>query len=151
MRIKKKYVNTYHYEICQNFGGGCLYGVHLCPLWRGVRLQQAVNTIKEERGFGTFYSGISNVNIRIGKGNPMAIGLRTHLAQHGVLSHVTIYGGDGFACLYDVNSDGSLSMSDKSVRRGDYAPAIRRHCGRPLRTLCGKFLKSSIETDINFY
>jgi len=54
---------------------------------------------------GTFYSGMSNVNIRIGKGNPMAIGLRTHLAQHGVLSHVTIYGGDGFACLYDAGNE----------------------------------------------
>ena len=54
---------------------------------------------------GTFYSGISNVDIRIGKGNPMAIGLRTHVAQHGVFSHISIYGGDGYACLYDVGNE----------------------------------------------
>ena len=54
---------------------------------------------------GTFYSGISNVDFRIEKGNPMAIALRTHLAQHGVVSHVSVYGGDGFACLYDAGNE----------------------------------------------
>lgn len=54
---------------------------------------------------GTFYSGISNVDFRIGKGNPMAVALRTHLAQHGIVSHVTVYGGDGFACLYDAGNE----------------------------------------------
>ena len=54
---------------------------------------------------GTFYSGISNVDFRIGKGNPMAIALRTHLAQHGIVSHVTVYGGDGYACLYDAGNE----------------------------------------------
>ena len=54
---------------------------------------------------GTFYSGISNVDFRIGKGNPKAIALRTHLAQHGVVSHVSIYGGDGHACLYDAGNE----------------------------------------------
>ena len=54
---------------------------------------------------GTFYSGISNVDFRIGKGNPMAIALRTHLAQHGIVSHVSVYGGDGYACLYDAGNE----------------------------------------------
>ncbi|MBQ6579181.1 MAG: glycoside hydrolase family 55 protein [Bacteroidales bacterium] len=54
---------------------------------------------------GTFYSGISNVDIRIGKGNPMAVGLRAHFAQHGIVSHVSIYGGDGFACLWDAGNE----------------------------------------------
>ena len=54
---------------------------------------------------GTFYSGVSNVDFRIGKGNPMAIALRTHLAQHGIVSHVSVYGGDGFACLYDAGNE----------------------------------------------
>lgn len=54
---------------------------------------------------GTFYSGMSNVDIRIEKGNPMAIGLRTHYAQHGNLSHVSIYGGDAYACLYEVGNE----------------------------------------------
>ena len=59
----------------------------------------------QDASAGTFYSGISNVDFRIGKGNPMAIALRTHLAQHGVVSHVTVYGGDGFACLYDAGNE----------------------------------------------
>ena len=54
---------------------------------------------------GTFYSGISNVDIRIGKGNPGAAGVRAHVAQHGVVSHVTVHGGDGYACLYDVGNE----------------------------------------------
>lgn len=54
---------------------------------------------------GTFYSGISNVDIRIEKGNPSAIGLRTHVAQHGVFSHLTIHGGNGHACLYDAGNE----------------------------------------------
>lgn len=54
---------------------------------------------------GTFYSGISNVNVRIEKGNPMAIGLRTHVAQHGVFSHISIYGGDAYACLLDAGNE----------------------------------------------
>ena len=36
-----------------------------------------------DAGAGTFYSGFSNINLRIEKGNPMAIALRTHYAQHG--------------------------------------------------------------------
>ena len=54
---------------------------------------------------GTFYSGISNVDIRIGKGNPGAAGVRAHVAQHGVVSHVTVRGGDGYACLWDVGNE----------------------------------------------
>ena len=54
---------------------------------------------------GTFYSGISNVDFRIGKGNPGAVGVRAHVAQHGIVSHVTVRGGDGYACLYDVGNE----------------------------------------------
>jgi len=54
---------------------------------------------------GTFYSGLSNVDLRIGKGNPGAVGVRAHVAQHGVVSHVTVRGGDGYACLYEVGNE----------------------------------------------
>jgi hypothetical protein len=37
---------------------------------------------------GTFYSGISNIDLRIEDGNPAAVALRTHFAQHGIVSHV---------------------------------------------------------------
>jgi len=58
-----------------------------------------------EGNAGTFYSGISNVDFRIEKGNPMAVGLRTHVAQHGVFDHITIHGGDGYACLSEVGNE----------------------------------------------
>ena len=37
---------------------------------------------------GTFYSGIRNVNIKIETGNPTAIGIRFHAAQHCFLSYM---------------------------------------------------------------
>ncbi|MBR6813241.1 MAG: SMP-30/gluconolactonase/LRE family protein [Tidjanibacter sp.] len=58
-----------------------------------------------DAGAGTFYSGFSNINLRIEKGNPMAIALRTHYAQHGVLNHVDIHAGDALACLRDVGNE----------------------------------------------
>lgn len=58
-----------------------------------------------DAGAGTFYSGFSNINLRIEKGNPMAIALRTHYAQHGVLNHVDIHAGDAYACLLDVGNE----------------------------------------------
>lgn len=58
-----------------------------------------------DAGAGTFYSGVSNINFRIEKGNPMAIALRTHYAQHGVVSHCDIYAGDGYAGLRDVGNE----------------------------------------------
>ena len=54
---------------------------------------------------GTFYSGLSNINFRIEKGNPSAIALRTHLAQHGILNHCNIYAGDAYACLLDIGNE----------------------------------------------
>ena len=58
-----------------------------------------------DAGAGTFYSGFSNIDIRIGKGNPMAVGVRTHYAQHGVLSHVSFYLGDAYAGVYDCGNE----------------------------------------------
>ena len=54
---------------------------------------------------GTFYSGLSNINFRIEKGNTSAIALRTHLAQHGILNHCNIYAGDAYACLLDIGNE----------------------------------------------
>src|ERR1035438_8620037 len=36
----------------------------------------------------TFYSGISNLDFEIGDGNPAAIAIRYHVAQHCYLSHM---------------------------------------------------------------
>lgn len=54
---------------------------------------------------GTFYSAISNINFRIEKGNPKAIALRTHFAQHSFVSHCNFYVGDGYAAIYDLGNE----------------------------------------------
>lgn len=54
---------------------------------------------------GTFYSGISNVDFRIGNGNPKAVCIRAHVAQHGVFSHLTFNIGGGFAGMHEVGNE----------------------------------------------
>lgn len=58
-----------------------------------------------DAGAGTFYSAISNINFRIEKGNPKAIALRTHFAQHSFVSHCNFYVGDGYAGIYDLGNE----------------------------------------------
>ncbi len=65
---------------------------------------------------GTFYSAFSNIDISIEKGNPAAIALRTHFAQHGFISHCNIYIGDGKAGIFDVGNE----MEDVKFFGGDY-------------------------------
>ncbi len=54
---------------------------------------------------GTFYSAISNVDFRIEPGNPKAIALRTHFAQHSFVSHCNFYIGQGYAGIYDLGNE----------------------------------------------
>lgn len=54
---------------------------------------------------GTFYSGMSNVDIEIGKGNPAAVGIRCHYAQHSILTHMDFLIGEGLAGLKDVGNE----------------------------------------------
>ncbi|MCD8194463.1 MAG: glycoside hydrolase family 55 protein, partial [Tannerellaceae bacterium] len=58
-----------------------------------------------DAGAGTFYSAISNVNLKIEDGNPHAVALRTHFAQHSFVSNVDIHIGKGKAGLYDVGNE----------------------------------------------
>jgi sugar lactone lactonase YvrE len=69
-----------------------------------------------DAGASTFYSALSNINLRIGDGNPVAVALRTHFAQHSYISHVDIYIGSGKAGLYDVGNE----MEDTRFFGGDY-------------------------------
>ena len=46
---------------------------------------------------GTFYSSMMNVDFEIGDGNPAAVAIRSHVAQHGVLSHMDFHIGSGLA------------------------------------------------------
>ncbi|MCB8998670.1 MAG: SMP-30/gluconolactonase/LRE family protein [Bacteroidales bacterium] len=70
----------------------------------------------DDANAGTFYSALSNINIRIGKGNPAAVALRTHFAQHSFISHCDIHIGSGKAGVYDVGN----FMEDVRFFGGDY-------------------------------
>lgn len=53
-----------------------------------------------DAGAGTFYSAVSNVDFRIDKGNPQAVAIRAHFAQHGFINHCDIRIGSGKpACM----------------------------------------------------
>jgi hypothetical protein len=54
---------------------------------------------------GTFYSAMSNIDFKIGKGNPAATAIRFHAAQHAVLSHMEFDIGSGLAGLYHVANE----------------------------------------------
>jgi hypothetical protein len=64
----------------------------------------------------TFYSGISNLDFEIGEGNPTAIAVRFHVAQHSFLQHMRFLVGDGRAALEDVGN-GAI---DLQIEGGEY-------------------------------
>lgn len=75
-----------------------------------------------DAGAGTFYSAISNINFRIEKGNPKAIALRTHFAQHSFVSHCNFYIGDGYAGIYDLGNE----IEDLKFYGGEYGISTSR-------------------------
>jgi hypothetical protein len=54
---------------------------------------------------GTFYSAMSNIDFKIGDGNPAATAIRFHAAQHAYLSHMSFDIGSGLAGLYHVANE----------------------------------------------
>ncbi|MDR3736808.1 MAG: glycosyl hydrolase family 28-related protein [Acidobacteriaceae bacterium] len=64
----------------------------------------------------TFYSAMSNIDMEIGEGNPSAVGVRFHVAQHSYLSHLRIQAGSAFAAIEDA---GNL-MTNLELIGGDY-------------------------------
>ncbi|HEV2481162.1 MAG TPA: glycosyl hydrolase family 28-related protein [Puia sp.] len=69
-----------------------------------------------DAGASTFYSALSNINLRIGDGNPAAVALRTHFAQHSYIAHCDIDAGHAKAGLYDAGNE----MEDVRFFGGDY-------------------------------
>ncbi|HEY3372558.1 MAG TPA: glycosyl hydrolase family 28-related protein [Prolixibacteraceae bacterium] len=69
-----------------------------------------------DAGAGTFYSALSNIDLKIEDGNPSDVALRTHFAQHSFISHCAIQIGHGKAGLFDVGNE----MEDVSFYGGDY-------------------------------
>ncbi len=69
-----------------------------------------------DAGAGTFYSCLSNIDLKIEDGNPQAVALRTHFAQHSYVAHCDIQIGKGKAGLFDVGN----FMEDVKFYGGDY-------------------------------
>src|SRR5262245_45581245 len=65
----------------------------------------------------TFYPGMSNIDFEIGSGNPAAVAIRFHVAQHGVLSHMDFHIGSGLAALTEVGNQ----VEDLRFYGGRYA------------------------------
>ncbi len=63
------------------------------------------NTIPDANP-GTFYSAMSNVNFDMGQGNPAAVAIRFHVAQHCYLSHIDFHIRSGLAALKDIGNEG---------------------------------------------
>lgn len=53
----------------------------------------------------TFYSAMSNIDFEIGEGNPAAVAIRFHVAQHSYLSHMDFHIGSGLAALTQVGNE----------------------------------------------
>lgn len=82
------------------------------------------DTAKEEpkdASAATFYSAISNIDFRIEEGNPGAICIRAHFAQHGFVSHCHFDLGNGLAALFDVGNE----MEDLTFVGGSYGIICR--------------------------
>ncbi len=60
----------------------------------------------EDANPGTFYSAMSNIDFEIQDGNPAAIGIRFHVAQHCYLTHMDFHIGSGLAALKDIGNEG---------------------------------------------
>lgn len=54
---------------------------------------------------GTFYSALSNVDLTIAPGNPAAVAIRSHFAQHSFISHSVLNIGEGKAGIYDLGNE----------------------------------------------
>lgn len=54
---------------------------------------------------GTFYSAMSNIDFEIGQGNPAAVAIRFHVAQHSFLSHMNFSIGSGLAAIYQAGNE----------------------------------------------
>ncbi len=59
----------------------------------------------QDGGAGTFYSAMSNIDIEIASGNPAAIAIRFHVAQHCYLSHMDLRLGSARAGLKDIGNE----------------------------------------------
>jgi sugar lactone lactonase YvrE len=71
---------------------------------------------------GTFYSAMSNLDIEIQDGNPGAVGVRAHYAQHCFLAHMNFRIGSGLAGIHD---GGNVAL-DVHFYGGEYGVWTRK-------------------------
>jgi sugar lactone lactonase YvrE len=83
-------------------GSGTRSGFHFPPTPRGV---VPPSRSVPDANPGTFYSAVSNVDFEIGPGNPGAVAIRFHAAQHSFLSHIDFSIGSGFAGVHEVANE----------------------------------------------
>ncbi len=76
----------------------------------------------QDGGAGTFYSAISNIDIEIGPGNPAAVGIRFHVAQHCYVAHADFRLGSARAGLEDIGNE----VEDLHFHDGQYGIVTRR-------------------------
>ena len=74
----------------------------------------------------TFYSAMTNIDFEIGDGNPAAVAIRFHVAQHSFLTHMDFRIGSGLAALYQVGNE----AEDLHFYGGRYGILLKRP--RPL-------------------
>jgi len=55
----------------------------------------------------TFYSGMSNIDFEMQEGNPAAVGIRFHVAQHCSLQHMDFHVGSARAAMEDIGNQAS--------------------------------------------
>src|SRR5438067_1760377 len=70
----------------------------------------------------TFYSGMSNIDFELQDGNPAAIAVRFHVAQHSALEHMDFQVGSARAALEDIGNQ----ASDLHIHGGQYGIITKR-------------------------
>ncbi|MGA2555402.1 MAG: glycosyl hydrolase family 28-related protein [Verrucomicrobiota bacterium] len=70
----------------------------------------------------TFYSGMNNIDFELQEGNPAAIAVRFHVAQHSALTHMDFQVGSARAALEDIGNQ----ASDIHVHGGEYGIITKR-------------------------
>ena len=70
----------------------------------------------------TFYSGVKNIDFEVQDGNPAAVAIRFHVAQHGVLEHIDFHMGSAKAALEDIGNQ----ASDIHVYGGKYGIVTKK-------------------------
>jgi Pectate lyase superfamily protein/SMP-30/Gluconolactonase/LRE-like region len=82
----------------------------------GGRRGAAADARPRDAGAGTFYSGMSNIDIEIRPGNSGAVGVRGRYAQHCFLAHMDFQIGGGLAGVHETGN----VMEDVSFHGGRY-------------------------------